>query len=218
MKQFISQFSDYTLYKVGSEYLYKIAEFVVLENYSHHTENLSSYNLVNEIKYVYKEELEYSETSRVYILENSLNEIVGCIRVMLWNKLNELPIQKIFKINPLNYIANAEDAIFWHIGRFAISSSINVSSITIFKKLMFFAIEPIFGKSNSYMIAECDSKLLKVMGLLGIRTTKLSNGVHYLGSETIPVYSSQTDLSSFYNNYKYLLNDVIVPPHGYNVA
>lgn len=216
MKQLVSQYSDYTLYKVGAEYLYKIAEFIVLENYGHHTGNLSSHNLANEIDYVYKEELEYSKTSQIYVLENRLKKIVGCIRVMLWDRLCELPIQKIFNINPLNYIISTEDATFWHIGRFAVSSCLNLSSITLFKKLMFFAIEPICKRSNSYMIAECDSKLLRVMGLLGIKTTKLSNGIHYLGSETIPVYSSKDDLSSFYNSYKHLLNNAKVMTQRYN--
>lgn len=67
---------------------------------------------------------------------------------------------------------------------------------------MIYAITPICEQQNSYMIAECDSKLLRVMGLLGISTVRLGSGVHYLGSETIPVYSNRMGLMSFYYKYK----------------
>lgn len=39
------------------------------------------------------------------------------------------------------------------------------------------------------------------MGLLGIDTVRLGEGVHYLGSETIPVYSTRKGLLNFYHKF-----------------
>ena len=54
------------------------------------------------------------------------------------------------------------------------------------------------------MIAETDSKLLKVMNTLGIETVRLGHSINYLASETIPVYSSKNGLLLFYNHYENL--------------
>lgn len=40
MKQFIEQRGNYSIFKVDSKYLYKIAEFVVMANYSHHSNKI----------------------------------------------------------------------------------------------------------------------------------------------------------------------------------
>lgn len=69
---------------------------------------------------------------------------------------------------------------------------------------MLYAINPILYTNDSYMIAECDSKLLRTINKLGIDTTELASSTYYLGSETIPVYSTQQGLNRFYNRYNYL--------------
>lgn len=56
---------------------------------------------------------------------------------------------------------------------------------------MVYAVHPIVCENESYMIAETDSKLLKVMNALGIKTVQLEQSVDYLASETIPVCSSK---------------------------
>lgn len=70
--------------------------------------------------------------------------------------------------------------------------------------LMVYAIHPIIHTDQSYMVAETDSKLLKVMNALGIQTTQLGESLNYLASETIPVCSSREGLIPFYNRYKEL--------------
>lgn len=203
MKQFVKRHGSYSIFKVDSQYLHKIAELVVKANYNHHRENICSNDIEKEIQGVYMEELEYASSSQLYIAEDNSEQIIGCIRVMKWDLRYKLPIQKIFDINPLDYISNTpKNPTFWHIGRFAIDSCANVPNLSLFKQLMMYAITPICQQQNSYMIAECDSKLLRVMGLLGISTVRLGSGVHYLGSETIPVYANRKGLLSFYNKYK----------------
>lgn len=202
MKQFIEHYGNYCIFRVDSAYLYKIAEFVVKANYSHHTNNILPAKLKDEIDAVYQEELEYASSSQIFLVENNNGQMIGCIRVMKWNMINKLPVQKLFNINPLDCINNTKPTTtIWHIGRFAVDSCTDVSSVSLFKQLMVYAITPICQETDSYMVAECDSKLLRVMGLLGIDTVRLGNGIHYLGSETIPVYSAKAGLIKFYEKF-----------------
>ncbi|MBD5330370.1 MAG: hypothetical protein HDS00_07830 [Bacteroides sp.] len=90
-------------------------------------------------------------------------------------------------------------------GRFAIDSTSGLSTITLFKQLMTLAVAPILREDDSYMIAETDSHLLRVMNLLGIETRQIGEPMIYLASETIPVYSSKRGLTRFYQRYYPLL-------------
>lgn len=66
---------------------------------------------------------------------------------------------------------------------------------------MALAIQPIVGDSDSYMIAEIDSKLLKVMNALGFVTNQLGDSIYYLTSETVPISSSKQGIMGFYSKY-----------------
>ena len=66
---------------------------------------------------------------------------------------------------------------------------------------MMYAIYPIYQEREGYMIAEVDSKLLRIINLLGMDTVRLGSGINYLGSETIPVYADKEGLSKFYQSY-----------------
>ena len=80
-------------------------------------------------------------------------------------------MQKIFHISPLEKVTYTPQTSFLHIGRFAIDSTSGLSTITMFKQLMTLALAPILREDDSYMIAETDSHLLRVMNLLGIDTS-----------------------------------------------
>jgi len=201
MKNLISKNENYCIYSVGKEYLYDIVKFVVDENYKHHSKFETVNNINEEIKTIYEEELSFAETSQIYIAEDSFQRMIGCIRVYKWDKKVLLPIHKIFNINPLNYIKETKNSSFWHIGRFAVSSNVEISTIRLFKKLMMYAIFPIYQEKEGYMIAEIDSKLLQIINRLGMDTVCLKSGECYLGSETIPVYADKEGLSKFYHSY-----------------
>ena len=53
---------------------------------------------------------------------------------------------------------------------------------------MALAVQPIVEDKYSYMISEIDSKLLKVMKVLGFGTRQIGKSIDYLTSETVPVY------------------------------
>lgn len=207
MKQLIIKSNKYKIYEVDSLYLREIATFVVNENYKHHHSTDTS-KLNSEIESVYQEELIYAKSAHIFIVENNSSAIIGSIRVMKWNMRNKLPMQKIFGINPLDHITTSNVTTFWHIGRFAISTCSGISCGTLFKQLMIYAIYPICKEKDGYMIAECDSKLLRTMSLLGIDTVSLSKGIYYLSSETIPVYANKAGLEKFYRNFSYLHHKV----------
>ena len=69
---------------------------------------------------------------------------------------------------------------------------------------MALAVQPIVGDNDSYMVAEIDSKLLKVMNALGFVTEQLGEPIYYLTSETVPIYSSKQGIMGFYSKYSYL--------------
>ena len=204
MKTLIMQNEKYSIYKVGREYLREIAKFTVDVNYRHHKEPVMSEVKEQEIEFIYKDELLFAKASQIYVAENIKRQMIGSIRIMKWNQKNILPTQKIFDINPLNHINGTSQSSYWHVGRFAVETFDSVSNISLFKTLMMYAIYPIYNEHDGYMIAECDSRLLRVMNLLGIDTVNLSESIHYLGSETIPIYADKEGLKKFYRKHHHL--------------
>lgn len=95
---------------------------------------------------------------------------------------------------------------YWHVGRFAIDSLSGVSTLVLFKRLMVLAVRPIVQCKNNYMVAEIDSKLLRVMSTLGFVTNQLGESVYYLTSETVPVCSDHEGLMGFYSRFGNLCN------------
>lgn len=198
MEKIIWSCNDYTIFSVGRDRLQDIARFVVTQNYNHHSSEPIPEVAREEIEAIYREELTYSEDSEYFIVRDKKERIVGSIRVFRWNKETPTPMQKIFHISPLEKVSNVPETSFWHIGRFAIDSSSGFSTITLFKQLMALAVAPILREDDSYMIAETDSHLLRVMNALGIETRQIGKPLIYLASETIPVYSSKKGLTKFY--------------------
>lgn len=204
MEKLIYANEHYKIWQLGKESLYELAEFVVKENYKHHVGCLSSEYMKDEIDAVYEEELLYVDNSTIFVVRNLAGKIVGSIRVFKWDRKKILPMQKIFGISPLKAIHSEDNYNYWHIGRFAIDSFAGIPTFTLFKQLMVYAVHPIVCDDKSYMIAETDSKLLKVMNALGIKTIQLGNSLNYLASDTIPVCSSKKGLRAFYNNHQKL--------------
>ena len=198
MEKVIWSCNDYSILRVGRDRLYDIARFVVTQNYNHHSSEPIPEKACQEIEDIYQEELSYSTDSEYFIVRNREGNMIGSIRVFRWDKLTPTPMHKIFHISPLEKVSNAPETSFWHIGRFAIDSRSGFSTITLLKQLMALAVAPILKDDDSYMIAETDSHLLRVMNALGIETQQMGKSLIYLASETIPVYSSKKGLTKFY--------------------
>ena len=134
------------------------------------------------------------------------SKIVGSVKITRWNENSLLPIQKLFDIDPAMFIAKGFKSV-WHIGRFAISKS-EKEGAKLLKKLIAIAVYPVCKSANSIMLAECDSKFVRVLNLIGLKTEQLAQGIDYLGSETLPVYSTQEWLAFFLNKSSYY-NDAV---------
>lgn len=194
---------NYNLERLQLDQLTDLARFVVLENFKHHSNCIGIKNQDEEIKDILTEELNYFENAQIFVFRDLDQSIIGSIRVLRWNYLDVLPLQKIFNID-CSLLNNEMHKIpIWHIGRFAIRKGIR--NIHLFKMLMVCAITSVCENKNAMAYAECDSKLLKVLWSLGINARPISTSKHYLGSETIPVCMAQKDLIDFYNKNKSLV-------------
>ena len=202
MEKQIATFNDYAIFLADKTSLMEIVQFVVRENYSHHLSSFTEKEVNEDIKSVLEEEeYLYDNKSYIYIARDSFGNIIGCIRSFHWDKHKILPIEKIYGINPLNAIHRESKYSFWHIGRFAVAKDSRISTLTLFKQLMALAVKPIVEDKYSYMIAEIDSKLLKVMKVLGFGTRQIGKSRNYLISETVPICSSKRGVKGFFSRY-----------------
>lgn len=184
--------------------LSELAKFVVEENFNHHCEEVTVQEIADDTAAVYNEELNYFKDSEIFIAKDSSGNIQGSIRVIKWDYKEKLPIQKMFDIDPLHVLDYSQNiSSVWHIGRFATRR--NIKDKTLFRRLMVCAIAPICEQKNGVAFAECDSKLLRIMSLLGIKAEIIGDSINYLGSETIPISMSYEGLKDFYFNNKYLV-------------
>lgn len=178
-----------------------MAEFIVKENYVQHQSTIVPFddflNTANAL--ALEDYLIFDDSVFCVALKNS--EIVGSVKITRWNENISLPIQKLFDIDPAMFINKGFKSV-WHIGRFAISKS-EKDGAKLLKKLIAIAVYPVCKAANSIMLAECDSKFVRVLNLIGLRTEQLAQGINYLGSETLPVYSTQEWLASFLNKSPY---------------
>ena len=193
------------LEQLSQHQLSDLSEFIVAENFGHHGGQVSAKEYRKDVKSIYNEEVRYFENSKIYVAKDYIGSIIGSIRVLQWNFIDLLPIQKIFGINPLLAMKNLDFNEIYHIGRFAIKK--DVRDIKLLKKLMVYAIAPVCQHKGNVAFAECDSKLLRILTLMGIYATRLGESVDYLGSETIPIAMSYDGLIDFYNKNKHLMSE-----------
>lgn len=193
------------LERLSTNEVLSLSKFVVEENFNHHVEEDVKKKIEKDIVSVYLEEVKYIENSKIFVCKDDNDEITGAIRVLRWNYIDKLPIQNIFGINPLLIVEDKELHEIWHIGRFAIKKG--SKDVNLFKKLMICAISPVCSHKGNIAFAECDSKLLRVLFLLGIKPKIVGKTINYLGSETIPISLPYDSLIEFYEKNKYLISD-----------
>lgn len=208
----------FTLSKVEVEDLYKSVEFSILTNYHNYNQTINSFDLEHVLAINYNKELAFFENAFYYaILVDS--DILGTIRTVKWNHATTLTMEEVYGISVEEELKvyNSNNTI-WHIGRFAIDNKAchNLSS-KLLKMLLMYAIEPICQNQDSIALAECDTRLLKIINKLGIRTKTLADPVVYLGSETVPILSERTDLLHFYFKNLALLDTKVNRSVSYRV-
>ncbi|MEL6559513.1 MAG: hypothetical protein AAFQ94_15085 [Bacteroidota bacterium] len=183
-----------------SQEVFKVVQFIVRENFKHHEVDTFVQNYNAEINAVYNEELTYCPHSKVYVERDEHGDIWGTIRVMKWNFVDTLPIQKIFNIDPLDHIEIGTVNDVYHFGRLAIQR--NCPSLQLLKKLVAAAITPVCENKHNIAFAECDAKLFRILSLLGIKMQVIGQPIEYLGSETIPVMFTYDGLIGFHRKSK----------------
>jgi hypothetical protein len=139
--------------------------------------------------------------------------LLGAIRLLKWNYIDVLPLQKIFGINPLLAISQPNIKDIFHIGRFAVKK--DVSDINLFKKLLVSIAKIICNNKDNVAFAECDSKLLRILKLLRVKVMVIGESVNYLGSETKPIAMTSSGIIDFYNNNKHLVENILTKPTKY---
>lgn len=182
--------------------MFSLAEFVVLENKSHHKASIAKdYAYYQEVNEVLQEDLLLFDNSEFYVAVYD-EMIIGSVKVTFWDGKTLLPMEKLFgiKCRDLPFA----DQLIWQVGRLAISKNNNTSGINLLKQLLTIAVHSICKYADSVMLAECDKKLLRILNLLGIRTETLAPGIQYLGSETIPIFSTHDWLSAFLKDNPYI--------------
>ena len=208
MEKALLKLNDYQIRELdsGTISLRELARFIVIENYKHHQTGLGSDDFEKEITALYCEEEIYAAHSRYYMVYGDDNQIIAAIRLLLWDFNLELPMQKIFGINPKTLLESSNgQGVIWHIGRFVVSSSKNLSSLSLFKQLTIYALRPIYENESDIIIAECDKKLVRVLSALGMQFDILGESRYYLGSETIPVSLKKGGIVDFYEKYRGLV-------------
>ncbi len=210
MDRFITSYDNYSIWQLSENGLMTLAEFVVMENYKHHKNGQLNDEFHSDVSLVYDEEIRYFSHSRVFVAKNMENRIIGAIRLMKWDNKEILPIQSLFGIQNLSDIFSEDgDASIWHIGRLAVSTDIGRYGLILFKLLLLYAMYPVCNHEKGIVLAECDSKLLRTMLLMGIHVKTLGEGIKYLGSETIPVYATRSGLMDFFNKNRLIIHNQI---------
>ena len=190
------------LFEITQNEIFCMSKFVVTENFNQAKVFSNTYQ--KEIDSVYREEMELLQNSRIFLFKNDVDDLIGTIRVLKWDFISPLPIQKRYGVDP--FLSIEGDAIndIWHIGRFTIKKGIRDTNLL--KKLLVCAIAPVCAHKDNIAFAEIDVNLLRVARLMGITAKTVGKSIAYLGCETVPVSMSYNGLIDFYNENKHLVS------------
>ena len=185
--------------KLEKDELFKLAEFVVRENFIHHcTAGWSTEEVNTAIHTLYQEDLAIFDDSYFYVAMKG-DKIIGSVKVTRWDGMSPLPVERLFNIDMTRF----EMQQVWHVGRFAISWE-EKAGARLLRKLITLAIYPICMEEDALMVAECDSKFVRGMEMMGIKTAALGMGKYYLGSLTLPIYAEREWLKEYLDKSPYL--------------
>lgn len=105
--------------KITADRLFNAAEFVVEQNFTRHLQTAFTAEYFELVRTVYEEEIIHFHQSSFFVAENHFKTIIGCIRTLKWNKIDQLPIEKVFGLHVVERCHIPSDSTVWHIGRFA---------------------------------------------------------------------------------------------------
>lgn len=207
MKKLLENFEGYSLWVINNEKeLRKLSEFVLRVNYKHHLNK--DFCPADELQKLYSEDMAALPTSNFYVVYDSKGDLVGAIKSQKWNGQTILPIEKDFNISINNFIGELipkpHEVI--HIGRFAIDqikirkcNVLKMKRVAIMKMLLFYALRPVCNHSSNVVFCESDEKLYSKLSLLGVYSKIIGEPKVYLGSKTLPIYSTESGVLDFIN-------------------
>lgn len=185
--------------KISTDRLFDAVEFVVEQNFTRYLQTGFTADYFELVRTIYEEEMIHYHQSSFFVAENHSKTIVGCVRTLKWNKIDQLPIEKVFGLRVVEHCHISSDSTVWHIGRFATRQG--AGSIELFKQLIMISISPICEASDSRVFAECDTKLLRTLSKMGIVSETIGEPLVYLGSETVPICIDVNSLKTFYGKH-----------------
>lgn len=183
---------------ITREELPGMLRFLILEIYRHF--NFTAFtkqDFAGELNRLLAEDMAYFDHSVYYVLRRKSDKsIQACIRTTWYDGRVSLPIEKLFdlKISGMRVTRGKQ---IWHLGRFVISGSLPSHRISVLKKLLFNAFYPVSISKNAILFAECDSKLVRTLSLMGIDSLVLGSPIEYICSETLPICITSECLKPF---------------------
>lgn len=97
MEKIICQFNEYAIYEADNQCADAVAEFVLQENYKHHTGEYLDTN--DGCETLHTNEIKYSN-AKFYLARDKVGTLIGSIRIFHWNRRDLLPMERLFNINP----------------------------------------------------------------------------------------------------------------------
>ncbi|QTE23610.1 hypothetical protein [Polaribacter cellanae] len=96
-------YEKYRLRELQPNEIIRLAEFIVVENFKHHRQSCNDvpFKRKKEILSVYNQEMDFLNSSKIFVAEDTSGNIVGFIRILKWNGMDVLPLQRIFGIDSL---------------------------------------------------------------------------------------------------------------------
>lgn len=82
--------------EISQNDILRMSKFVVTEIFNRHSNEILPGHYRNDVDAVYKEEMGYLVNSKIFAFKNDLGDFTGTIRVLKWDFITPLPIQKMF--------------------------------------------------------------------------------------------------------------------------
>lgn len=195
MKKEIGYIHEYRICQIDKDDISEVVKFVVKTNYKKHHFMADSEFINSEIAQICDFEEKIFNRSVFYAIIDKNQQIVGALRVSKENKY-ELKLPDTIDLSSVNKV--------YHIGRFAIDQTNNNLNIELFKRLINIAFSLVCQDKNNILIADCDTKLCRILRKMGIGLIPVGAPFFCVGSETVSVYLPYDNVIKYYLEYNLL--------------
>lgn len=192
MKEEIGYINEYRICQIDKDDIPEVVKFVIETNYKKHHFMVDSKFMNAEIAQICDFEEKIFDRSVFYTVIDKQQQIVGALRISNENK---------YELKSPNAIDLISANKVYHIGRFAIDQANNSLGAEIFKKMIVIAFSFVYQDKNNILIADCDTKLYRVLRRMGVNLISIGAPFFSIGSETVSVYLPYENMIKFYLEY-----------------